>query len=259
MVRLWWLLALTLGSAACLQGQTPPEKAPSAASCAEGKARDARCAEKGGGQARPGAAKGVDGAETGDSKGDPFAFPEERSRHGADAAGGAAGEMPSGPVPDPPASSERPVGGGASEAGSSSSGSSSSSATAEDDTDVAPTVADPRSKVKAAPLKDLGGKVDSSEARKKLELTRLDDDVRVGNFYLRDGNAQGAYLRFKDAVERDAGDPDAQFGLAEAARRLRKTDEAKAHYAECLRLEPDGDHAKPARKALEQMGVQAKR
>ena len=202
-----------------------------------------------------------------------FAFPLEDSRHGADAEGaqpaapaapapatqkGRLPDMPTEPVPDPPASSQEPM---RLPPGSSSSGdfpaSSSSSRSTEDD-DVAPTTASPDSPVKASALKDLGSKGDMSAARARLEITRVEDDLKVGRFYMKDGNAQGAYLRFKDAVGRAPDDPEVRFNLAEAAAALNKREEAVAGYQETLRLDPGGDHDKAARKALGKLGSAAR-
>ncbi|MGI4757335.1 MAG: tetratricopeptide repeat protein [Janthinobacterium lividum] len=199
-----------------------------------------------------------------------FPFPTEDSRHGGDAEAPAAPQnglpaMPTGDVPDPPASSERPMklppGAGSS---SSSSGDdappatpgSSSSRSSEDD-NVAPTSAPSDAPIKSSALKDLGSRGDMSAARLKLEQTRVADDMKVGSFYLKDGNTQGAYLRFKDAVDHAPDEPDPRFSLAETAARLNKRDEASLNYREYLRLDPGGDHDKAARKALGKLGVTA--
>jgi tetratricopeptide (TPR) repeat protein len=147
---------------------------------------------------------------------------------------------------------------GGSSSGSNSSedsGSSSSSRSADDDADVAPTTAAPNAPVKAAKLKDLGSRGDMSAARAKLEQTRVADDLKIAKFYWNDGNTQGAYLRYKDAVDHAPDDPDARFGLAEAASKLKKNDEAILNYREYLKADPDGDHDKDARRALAKLGA----
>ncbi len=198
-----------------------------------------------------------------------FAFPIEDSKHGADAEGtppaapapsaqkNRLSDMPTDAVPDPPASSQEPM---HLPPGTSSSGDApgtSSSRGAEED-DVAPTTAAPDAPVKASPLKDLGSRGDLSTARAKLEITRVDDDLKVGRFYMKDGNAQGAYLRFKDALGRAPDDPDVQFNVAEAAAALNKREEAIASYKETLRLDPGGDHEKASRKALDRLSSSAR-
>lgn len=209
-----------------------------------------------------------------------FAFPVEDSKHGTDPdgtphtpdnsshvpdttrPGTRLPDMPTGDVPDPPASSERPLGGSGAGSSSSSSdglppGTSSSAAPGDVDEDVAPTTPSPRAPIKSARLKDLGSRGDSSAAREKLEQTRVADDLKVGLFYTKDGNTQGAYLRFKDAAERAPDDPDVRFYLAESANKLNKREEAVLNYRACLQADPGGDHDKAARKALSKLGVTA--
>ena len=149
-----------------------------------------------------------------------------------------------------------PPGGYSSSSGGDDTPASSSSRPPDDD-DVAPTTAAPNAPVKASALKDYGSHGDTSAARAKLEQTRIQDDLKVGSFYMKDGNAQGAYLRFKDAVDHDPQDPDARYSLAEAASKLNKRDEAIVNYRECLKLDPAGDHDKAARKALQKLGAAA--
>ena len=204
-----------------------------------------------------------------------FPFPTEDSRRGGETQGsgtvkGSANglpEMPTTDVPDPPAASEKPMhlppsgystSGGDDDSSTGGSGSSGSSSRSGDDDDVAPTTAAPNAPVKATKLKDLGSHADMSGVRAKLEETRVTDDLKIGRFYLQEGNTQGAYLRFKDAVERAPDDPDARFALAEAANRMNKRDEAVVNYQECLKLDPAGDHDKASRKALQKLGIAAR-
>jgi hypothetical protein len=202
---------------------------------------------------------------------DQFPFPTEDSKHGDDAEGPPSAppasapkqnglpQMPTDPVPDPPAGSEKPMHiprNGDDAAGSS--GSSSSSSSADDDSDVAPTTEAPNAPVKSAPLKNYGAKDSTEVIREKLDKTRVPDDIKVGKYYMDAGNTQGAYLRFKDAVGYDPEDPDARFYLAEAASKLKHRDEAVTNYQECLKLDPGGDHDKAARRALTQLGISAK-
>ena len=78
-------------------------------------------------------------------------------------------------------------------------------------------------------------------------------DVKVGGFYLDQRDYKGAYARFKEATLVDAGNADAVFGLAEAARGLNHKDEAVQNYQLYLDASPDGKKAKEARKALASM------
>jgi len=108
------------------------------------------------------------------------------------------------------------------------------------------------------------GSTPDAPVRKKLELedagsagrvdtARADKDEQVADFYIKDGNYAGAYLRYKDAVIFDPDNADAHFGLAGMARRKGKTDEAIAEYGAVLKLEPQGKHAKEARKAIAEL------
>lgn len=153
------------------------------------------------------------------------------------------GSLPSG-SPKPPSSSSS----------SSSADASSSSSSSTDDDDVAPTTAGGDTPVKAATLKDLGSHADSSAARVKLEQSRVNDDLKVGWFYLRDGNLNGAEARFKDALQHDPDDPEAHFAMAELLLKQKRKDEAAAQLKRYLELAPDDDHTKDAKKLLAKLG-----
>ncbi len=83
-------------------------------------------------------------------------------------------------------------------------------------------------------------------------------DVKVGGFYLTNGDYKGAYDRFKEATKVNPENPDAVYGLAEAARGLKLNSEAADNYRIYLDAFPDGPKAKAARKALGQLGAPAK-
>lgn len=82
---------------------------------------------------------------------------------------------------------------------------------------------------------------------------REEEDLQVSHYYFTTGNFLASYLRAQDAVKTIADDPEAHFALAEAAQRLKKNDEAIAEYGAYLKLEPQGDKAKSALKALNQL------
>ena len=79
---------------------------------------------------------------------------------------------------------------------------------------------------------------------------RVDEDLKVAKFYLNDENYQGAYLRAKDAVQLQPDYSATHFALAEAAQKMKKNDEAIAEYQAYLKLDPDGEKARAAKKAL---------
>jgi tetratricopeptide (TPR) repeat protein len=82
---------------------------------------------------------------------------------------------------------------------------------------------------------------------------RAQDDVRVGQYYLHDGNYKGAYGRFQEATRLDPANIDAIYGLAAAADKLHHKDEALENYKVYLEVAPKGSQAKAARKALEDL------
>ncbi len=185
---------------------------------------------------------------------DKFAFPEGDSKNGGETerAGGQVrkdvGDMPTSGVPDPPAESVAPP---PPAAGSSSSSSSSGGgAPAADDDDAAPTTVGGDTPVKASDLKNLGARTDSAEGRRKLEQTRVEDDLKVGRYYFKDGNYPGATARYQDALQRDPDNPEAHFGLAEVLLKQNKRPEAVAQLQRYLELAPDDDHTKDAQKML---------
>ena len=79
------------------------------------------------------------------------------------------------------------------------------------------------------------------------------EDVKIAGFYQNDGNYRAAYMRAKDAVGLADDDPEAQFALAEAARKLGKFDEAQKSYKRCLELDPVPKLRKVSEKALKEM------
>jgi Tfp pilus assembly protein PilF len=70
---------------------------------------------------------------------------------------------------------------------------------------------------------------------------------------MRDENYQGAYLRAKDAVKIQPEYSATHFALAQVAEKMKKKDEAIAEYQTYLKLDPDGEKAKDAQKALAEL------
>jgi tetratricopeptide (TPR) repeat protein len=127
--------------------------------------------------------------------------------------------------------------------------SSSSSSSGSDDPAAAPTDDNPTAK---------GDRPEGTSVHRKLPKVkrvqtddeRVDEDLAVAKFYLRDENYQGAYIRAKDAVQVQPDYSDTHFALAEIAQKMKKKDEAIAEYQTYLKLDPDGEKAKAAKKAL---------
>ena len=116
----------------------------------------------------------------------------------------------------------------------------------------------------AGPMTDAGSSGDTTDAvpyrRKKLKKVdpqtprdREAEDLDVADFYMKAGNFSAAYARAKDAVTLQADDPFAQFALAESARKLGKADEAREHYAQCLKLDPAPKEMKAAQRGLAEL------
>lgn len=178
------------------------------------------------------------------------------SQNGAAKAKPDTSDMPKGTDADPPSSSMgplRPDGTPDTEGPPRTPGAASSSSSSDDD-DVAPTTSASDTPVKAATLKDLGSHAESSEARVKLEQNRVYDDVKVGRFYLRDGNLSGAEARFRDALQHDPDDPEAHFAMAELLLKQKRSGEAAAQLKRYLELAPEDDHTKDAKKMLTKLG-----
>ena len=85
---------------------------------------------------------------------------------------------------------------------------------------------------------------------------RATEDLKVSKFYENVGNLYAAYLRAKDAVKYQPGDPDTHFALAHVAQKMNKRDEAIAEFNTYLRLDPDGINIKQAQKALKELHEQ---
>jgi hypothetical protein len=152
------------------------------------------------------------------------------------------------------------LGDGLSDAGSSgsssnpgSSSSSSSGGVPFDDPPGGPLAGDDDPAAKAAAARKAERVRRSAAKGEPTGDARKAEDLQVAGFYMNDSNWRGAYLRATDAVSIDGDDPEAQFVLAEAARKLGKLDEALTHYKKCLTLDPVPKTKKAAEKAVKEM------
>lgn len=82
---------------------------------------------------------------------------------------------------------------------------------------------------------------------------RVDEDLKVAKFYMNDDNLPGAYLRAQDAVKTQPDYSATHFALAQVAQKMKKRDEAVSEYQTYLKLDPAGEKAKDAQRALEQL------
>lgn len=178
----------------------------------------------------------------------------------ADTPAGKAYPFPGGATPDMPADPDMPAPAKQSDDQPSSSSSSSSSS----DAGSSP---DSTQGTKPADAPGPKGQYDDDDSavpklkdksRKKApppqtDTERVDEDLSIAKYYSQSGNKMGAYLRAKDAVKVQPEYPEGHFALGDAARKLDKKDEAVAEFTTYLKLAPDGEHAKAAEKALEEL------
>lgn len=169
---------------------------------------------------------------------------------------------PGGTTPDLPADPSEVLPKPDSSSSSAASGDSSSSSSDDD----SPVAAGKSSRPSAAKnpddddedqpkLKDKGsgGRRTLKVVKPQSDTDRVDEDLSIAKFYGQSGNYMGAYLRAKDAVKTQPDYPEAHFALGEAAKRLKKKDEAVAEFQAYLKLSPDGEKAIAAEKALDEL------
>lgn len=234
------LVVLALLSAGTL-AQTPPAPKPSASGkCQQTPSGDATAARSTSCTPAP---------ATPQSAGERFPYPGEAP---APSTGQAPASTPGTAAPATPQPQPTGTAGQFPYPGDSSSSSSSSSSSASGDSS---------SSSSAAGGSDTPGTDETatrpSPRRKLPKVERLQsdedraaEDLTVAKFYQQSGNLQAAYLRTKDAVKLQPDDPETHFALAEVAKRLNRKEEASAEYTAYLKLEPDGDRASAAQKAL---------
>ncbi len=105
------------------------------------------------------------------------------------------------------------------------------------------------------PEEDNPPEEDASVAPKVYPFNPLESDrnIKVGNFYMRQGTARGyraALGRFQDATRYNPNSAEAFFRLGEAEEKLKNKDGARAAFEKVMRLAPDSKLAHEARKKL---------
>lgn len=130
-------------------------------------------------------------------------------------------------------------------------GSSSSSSSSSSGSDTPPDPDKPA-------LADRGSSGSTRSERRKLVVKedpeeREGEDLQVSHYYMTTGNFLAAYLRAKDAAKTIPDDPLAHFAIAESAQKLKKNDEAVTEFKLYLKLDPDGEKAKAAERALDEI------
>ncbi len=130
----------------------------------------------------------------------------------------------------------------------SSGSSSSSSGSSSDDPNAAPDSGPPLSGEGSSTHRRL-----PKVKRVQTDDERVDEDLNVAKFYMGDENFQGAYLRAKEAVKIQPDYSAAHFTLGQVAEKMKKKDEAIVEYKTYLKLDPDGEQAKQAKRALAEL------
>jgi hypothetical protein len=195
------------------------------------------------------------------SAADQFPFPGEADKPAPDT------PAPSAPTPaapsatHPSAADEHPFPGEADSSSSSSSSSSSDSSSSSSSSSSADDAPPPQPDGKPFDDKGDNPKQSTQSARRKLpkvenpqsDEDRATEDLKVSRFYEQSGNLNAAYLRAKDAVKYQPNDPDTHYALAHIAQKMDKRDEAITEFNAYLKLDPDGDNIKQAKKALNQL------
>lgn len=100
----------------------------------------------------------------------------------------------------------------------------------------------------APPPDTQGGKDAAPASANHQEGAREDEDI--GSYYLGAKNWKAALSRYESALVLDPENPDVYWGLAEAERHMGNYASAKAHYQTVVAYDPDGRHARDARRIL---------
>ena len=187
----------------------------------------------------------------------------EAEKKAADTSAGKANPFPTGSSPDMPtegaAPPPKPDDAPSSSSSSSSSTPPDSSSSSSDDASAGSSSNSPKNpddddedKPKLAD-KGSSGRRALKVVKPQSDTARVDEDLSVAKFYGQSGNYMGAYLRAKDAVKTQPDYAEGHFALGEAAKRLKKKDEAVTEFEAYLKLSPDGSEAKAAEKALDEL------
>jgi tetratricopeptide (TPR) repeat protein len=95
---------------------------------------------------------------------------------------------------------------------------------------------------------------DESVAPEKFVLNPLESDrnVRVGNFYMRQGSRgyRAALARYERATKFNPSNAEAFFKVGEVEEKLKDPDKAKAAFQRVIQVAPDSKFAREAKKKL---------
>jgi tetratricopeptide (TPR) repeat protein len=82
---------------------------------------------------------------------------------------------------------------------------------------------------------------------------QADKDVEVGLYYFKQKNYRAAESRFREALYWQDNHAEASYRLATALEKLGKASEARQYYESYLKILPNGDLAKEAKKGLDRL------
>jgi hypothetical protein len=102
------------------------------------------------------------------------------------------------------------------------------------------------------PDEDKPGKHRKLNVPDKLHQETAKEDEDVGTYELSRKNWKAALSRFQSALVTDSENPEVYWGIAEAERELGDYANAKANYRKVMEYDPDGKHAKEAKKWLKE-------
>lgn len=88
----------------------------------------------------------------------------------------------------------------------------------------------------------------------KHPATRIKNDLNVADFYFKNGNYRGAYLRYQDTLKYDPVNETALFGSAMAMCKQNLTPDALHAFRQYLQLYPEGKYTKKAAGMVEHPG-----
>ncbi len=86
--------------------------------------------------------------------------------------------------------------------------------------------------------------------RDQTQDGRIEDDLKVADLYMGNGNYRGALLRYQDAIQYDPQNDTALFGIANAMCKQNLTAEAMARFKSYAKNNPQGPYAMKAEKML---------
>ena len=89
-----------------------------------------------------------------------------------------------------------------------------------------------------------------SYTRDKTQDGRIQDDLKVADYYLKNGNYRGAYSRYEDALKFDPQNDTALYGIGEAMCKQNLTSEAMAQFKSYTKTNPQGKYARQAEKMM---------